>query len=310
MMKRLFLILSVLFSLSLTACSSEKKDTMNFYNPRSDGKVTDPNKKPDPSGPTALDRLLARSVNGHRISHEIFSELWMHIWEDRMSRPNSIFNELQQIIESHRDLKTNHFNLKNIQCPERMTQFAVIYKAGSKTDIVSVNLQVADCADMKNPKWRDAAVATVQDSKTTQWDIFSQFFPRGAGKHLSGDATRSKCVVENLDDKRLASLSCEYIGQSRDNETHLLFTEMDFDRDSEVLVVAKGKKYQNSQEACDDPKYCTVIKVPAQGTIEIIENVNRPESKEAEALAQIKGDEASPARSEESNSEANLEKGR
>lgn len=219
-----------------------------------------------------VDRFLLKSVQGHRISHEIFTELWMHIWEDRMSRPNSVFNEIQQIIEAHRDLKTNHFNLKNIQCPERMTQ---LLPKTTGSDVVSIQIQIADCSDMKNPKWRDAVTALVLEKGFVRWEIHNQYFPRGAGKHLAAEKMRSKCSIEHIDEKRIASLRCESIGQSRDNETHLVFSDLVFERDSDQLVVAHAKKYKNGQEACDDPKYCTVIKVPSQGAIEIIENVSR-----------------------------------
>lgn len=279
-MKTLISLLLVILGVSsLTACSGKGVEEMKYVRPRTDGKPGKPDEKPQPRELTVADKFLLRAVQGHRISHEIFSELWMHIWEDRMSRPNTIFAELSQFIEAHRDLKANHYNSKNIQCPDRMTQMLVNFKDATKASVSSVQFQIADCSDMKNPKWQDAAVATVQDKSSVRWDIKNQFFAKGAGKHLSADKNPSKCIVEHLDERKISSLHCELVGQSRDNETHLLFSQLDFDRDSDQLVIAQGKKFKNGQEACDDPKYCTVIKVPAEGTIEIIEKVSNKSEK-------------------------------
>lgn len=51
----------------------------------------------------------------------------------------------------------------------------------------------------------------------------------------------------------------------------MVFSKLDFERDGKMLVIAEGKKYKNGVEACDDPKFCTTIKVPAEGAIMILE---------------------------------------
>ncbi len=156
----------------------------------------------------------------------------------------------------------------------------VRYKDQAKTAVSNVSFQVADCS--RNPQWQELAYATVLDradsnggavKSTIQWDIFNQFFPRGAGKHLSTEKMRSKCIMEHLDEKRLARLQCEFVGQSHDSESHLLFSRLNFDRGSNQLVIAEGKKFKNGLEACEDAKFCTVIRVPNEGTIEIIETL-------------------------------------
>lgn len=272
-MKFLISLGLVIFGIfTLNACDGKKTEDMKYATPRNAGdKITDPSKKPtDSKELTATDKFLIRAIHGHRIAHEIFAELWMQVWEDRMSRPNSVFLDVLQFMEAHRDLKANHFNLKNSQCPERLTQIVVA--------ATSVAFQTADCSDLKSPKWQDVARATILDKDLVQWDIFNQFFPRGAGKHLSNEKNRTKCTFEHLDEKRLASLHCEFVGQSRDNESHMIFTDLDFERKSSNLVTAKAMKYKNGQAACEEPKFCTEIKVPNEGAIEIIENIGGAES--------------------------------
>ncbi len=119
-MKLFISVFFVIFGVfGLSACSGKKSDETNSVNPRAPGeKPGKPGEKPGGSRElTVSDKFFIRAVHGQRISHEIFSELWMHIWENRMSRPNSIFLDLMQFIETHRDPKANHYILKNNQCP-------------------------------------------------------------------------------------------------------------------------------------------------------------------------------------------------
>lgn len=276
-MKNVFSFALVIFGIfTVAACTRTTVVESKLVPARKGGeKPTDPSKKPAEDKIQAFDKFMIRSLHMNRQSHEVFTELWMHLWEDRMSRPNTVFLDLLQEVEAHRDGRTGHFNEILNQCPEGMSNIATTFKAGSNSEISSVLFRQSDCSSPKNPKWVNAAQLTVQDKNQVRWDIYSQYFPRGAGKHMAADKVRTRCTQTFLDEKRLKALHCEDIGQSRDNETHMVFSKLDFERDGKMLVIAEGKKYKNGVEACDDPKFCTTIKVPAEGAIMILEKIGR-----------------------------------
>lgn len=260
----------VLFAVSVS-CTGREENRIKTVAPRAGRDGTGGgSQKPDPKALTEQDKFIMKLNSGLKISHEIFAELWVHLWEDRFSRPTSVFQEVLQILESHRDVRTNHYNLENSQCPGKRSQLQ--FSMGSDSKLVSsLSLKIGSCGSAVN--WREVASFTVTTKGEIRWDFANEFLSRGAGPHLSANKNVTRCTALYLDAKRLKELECDGVGQSRDTETHMLFSSLEYVRGSDKLVVAKGKKYRNNQEACTQEKYCTIITVPAEGVIEVIETL-------------------------------------
>lgn len=263
-------LLLVLFAAAVS-CTGREENKIKTVSPRTGRDAGDRgNQKPDPKALTEQDKFVMKLNSGLKISHEIFAELWVHLWEDRFSRPTSVFQEVLQTLESHRDVRTNHYNLENNQCPGKRSQLQFNMASDGKS-VSSLSLKVGSCGPAVN--WREVAGFTVTTKGEIRWDFANEFLVRGAGPHLSANKNLTRCTALYLDAKRLKELECDGIGQSRDAETHILFSTLEYVRGSDKLVVAKGKKYRNNQEACTQEKHCTVISVPAEGVIEVIETL-------------------------------------
>lgn len=232
----------------------------------------------------SADEILLQDLNlSLRKSHEIFTEVWAHIWSDRMQRPMSVFSELGRSIQSHLDPATGHYLMKMNRCQNAIPRASEIEIEKSGTQITGAVFYRLGCgatsterSEMARMTWQKSG-----ERARAEWTFYAENMPRGAGSSLAFLKERIRCSM-NLDDRsRMESLECQNLGQNRDNEMHMRFERFNYKKGSNILVLVEGKKYKLlTTPVCDEPHFCTQVKVPLVGAIDVFDDVVSEEARE------------------------------
>lgn len=217
------------------------------------------------------DKELRQWTGSLHKSHEIFREVWAHIWEDRMQNPMSVFFELERLVQTHKNITDGHFRAEVSQCPKASSQIEVIRNLKG-SEIEGAVFYRIPC-DGTRPMARIEMARVVKTGATRAWTFHAEQMVKGAGASLSLLKEQTKCRMRFDDRSKLSQLECENLGQNRNPELHLVFSTFKYERSGQTLVLVEGKKFKLLQTAvCDNPKFCTKLRVPMTGSIEIFED--------------------------------------
>ena len=247
-------------------------------------------KKIDYSSGSTDEQVLADLALSLRKSHEIFSEVWAHLWEDRIQRPMSVFSELSRVIQSHIDPATGKAQLYVNRCDDVVPRASEIrIQRNSQKLISSISFNNLPCKVGKAVPSEIANLNLVMTSNGVQkgvWTFYAENLPRSAGSSLAFLREKINCDMGFDSRRRLDNLNCKNLGQNRDAELHMRFDRFDYKKNRETLVLAEGKKYKLLTTAvCDEPKFCTQVKVPLAGRIEIFEDLVSQDARDAQKKA-------------------------
>lgn len=214
-----------------------------------------------------LDKQLHIWTLSLRKSHEVFREVWAHVWEDRLQAPMSVFSEIERQLKAHKNPENGHFRALIQDCPSRATQIEILQHSGKINGAVFYQL---GCGSKTG---RNEMARVMRVNGHDEWTFYAENMTRGAGLSLSLLKERTRCRMELDGRERLNLLDCQNLGQNRDTETHLLFSQFRYQKGADTLVLVEGKKYRLLTTAvCDNPKFCTRLRVPLSGRIEIFED--------------------------------------
>lgn len=204
-------------------------------------------------------------------SHEIFREVWAHIWEDRLQNPMSVFFEIERLLQNHKKIEDGHFTARRTECPGRASEVELLRGAGGA--ILGAVFYRLPCRGTELLPGRTEIARVHKDGRRQTWTFINEQMPRAAGQSMAFLRETTRCV-SSLDERaRMTALQCQNLGQNRDTELHLNFSEFKYQKNAATLVEVQGKKFKLLTTAvCDSPKFCTSLKVPLAGSIEIFED--------------------------------------
>lgn len=227
-------------------------------------------------------------------SHEIFREVWAHIWEDRMQSPMSVFFEIERLMHSHKNSHDGRFRAQVLECPKRATEIEILRKGEGIQGAVFYKL---DCNAQGHIGAKNEMARVQKQGSTDVWTFYAEHMARAAGSSMAFLKEKVTCT-NYLDARhRLTGLNCKNLGQNRDSETHLVFSQFQYQKNGDTMVQVEGKKFKLLTTAvCDNDKFCTQLRVPLVGAIEVFEDTVSEAVRQERRQAQLEKDRAEEAR--------------
>lgn len=220
-------------------------------------------------------------------SHEIFREVWAHIWEDRLQNPMSVFSEIERLLQNHKNHDLGTYETRRTQCPDKASEIEFIRRADGRIDGAVFYRLSCRGAELLPGKIEIARVQ--KNNGREQWSFINEYMPRAAGQSMAFLRETTRCT-SSLDERaRLTAMECQNLGQNRDSEMHLNFSEFKYQKNAKSVLQVEGKKFRLlTTPVCDNPKFCTMLNVPLAGAIEIFEDTRSEQVREERRLAMQK----------------------
>lgn len=231
-------------------------------------------------------------------SHEIFREVWAHIWEDRLQSPMSVFFEIERLMNAHKNPVDGHFLAKSVHCPGRATEIELQRNAlGVIQGAVFYRL---NCVGASVGQDRIEIARVQKNGRAQIWTYYAEHMSRAAGQSMAFLREKITCESKLDDRERMTFLNCRNLGQNRDTELHLIFSQFRYQKNSATLVQVEGKKFKLlTTPVCDSEKFCTQLKVPVAGSIEIFEDTVSDQVRQERKQAQLEKERAEQAKASE-----------
>ncbi|MBX3019186.1 MAG: hypothetical protein KF767_14970 [Bdellovibrionaceae bacterium] len=204
-------------------------------------------------------------------SHEIFREVWAHLWEDRLQNPMSVFFEVERLLQTHKNPETGHFQARRTECPAKASEVEFLRDAaGAIQGGVFYRLP---CRGTELLSGRTEIARVHKNGRRQMWSFVNEAMPRAAGQSMAFLRETTRCVSSLDERSRMTALECQNLGQNRDLEMHINFSQFRYQKNAATLVEVEGKKFKLlTTPVCDSPKFCTTLKVPLAGTIQVFDD--------------------------------------
>lgn len=220
-------------------------------------------------------------------SHEIFREVWAHVWEDRVQNPMSVFFEVERLLHSHKNPTDGHFVARRTECPNQASE--VLLEKSPAGEIQGAVFYRLICRGTELLQGKTEIARVRKEGRREVWTYWNETMPRAAGQSMAFLREKTECVAGLNERARLVELECRNLGQNRNSELHLNFSRFRYDKNSPTLVEVEGKKFKLlTTPVCDSPKFCTRLRVPVAGSIEIFEDTVSELAREERRQAMIK----------------------
>jgi hypothetical protein len=167
-------------------------------------------------------------------SHVIFEQVFATVSGDKETQVPSVFQEVARLILMSHDKKTGESLLPANGCQNINYRFV-------QRDNIKIFRQT-DCRTQPSIKRDLLQIIDIGNNKFV-WNFETAYLTKGAGLALSLYGQDIRCEVELDKEGLLLRQRCKGLGQNYNRNEYLVFTDYQFLRGQQSVMVVKGEKF-------------------------------------------------------------------